>query len=102
MIDYAYATSHQPGARYAPLYFLSGQLFTANATEQLYGKLTLPVLVIYDRDPNVSFDLLPGFVASHPNWRAARIAPTLGLPHWEKTGGTVSAMERFWSDFRQV
>ena len=102
MIDYAYATAHQPGARYAPLYFLSGQLFTANATEQLYAKLSLPVLVIYDRDPNVSFDLLPGFVANHPNWRAERIAPTLGLPHWEKTAETVSAMERFWSELRQA
>jgi len=102
MIDYAYATSHQPGARYAPLYFLSGQLFTANATEHLYAELRHPILVIYDRDPNVSFDLLPEFVASHPNWRAERIAPTLGLPHWERTAETVSAMERFWSEFRQA
>jgi hypothetical protein len=100
MIDYAYATSHQPGARYAPLYFLSGQLFTAKATERLYAKLSLPVLVIYDRDPNVSFDLLSGFVASHANWTTERIAPTLGLPHWEKTAETISSMDGFWSEFR--
>ncbi len=102
MIDYAYATSHQPGAKYAPLYFLSGQLFTANAITQLYAKLNLPVLVLYDRDPNVSFDLLPGFVSSHSNWRAEHIAPTLGLPHWEKTEETISAIEAFWSEFRQA
>jgi pimeloyl-ACP methyl ester carboxylesterase len=100
LIDYAYATSHQPGARHAPLYFLSGQLFTAKACERLYAKIETPVLVLYDRDPNVSFDLLPGFVAAHKNWRAERIAPTLGLPHWEKTAETVDAMERFWKTHR--
>jgi len=102
MIDYAYATSHQPGARHAPLYFLSGQLFTPNAVERLYAKLSLPVLVLYDRDPNVSFDLLPGFVSGHANWRAERIAPTLGLPHWEKTAETLAAMEGFWAECREA
>ena len=28
LVDYGYATTHQPGARYAPLYFVSGKLFT--------------------------------------------------------------------------
>jgi pimeloyl-ACP methyl ester carboxylesterase len=97
MVEYAYATSHQPGARYAPLYFLSGQLFTPNATKELYAKLQLPTLALYDRDPNVSFDLLPELVAEHANWRAERITPTCGIPHWEKTAETASAIERFWS-----
>lgn len=98
LVEYAYATSHQPGARYAPLYFLSGQLFTAQAIDRLYANLQVPVLVIYDRDPNVSFDLLPGFVAGRDNWHAVRIAPTLGLPHWEKTVETAEAMAQFWAD----
>jgi pimeloyl-ACP methyl ester carboxylesterase len=101
LIEYAYATSHQPGARYAPLYFLSGQLFTPQAIDRLYANLQLPVLVIYDRDPNVSFDLLPGFVSGRENWHAVRITPTLGLPHWEKTAETAEAMEQFWAKGRK-
>ena len=98
MVDYAYATAHQPGARYAPLYFLSGQLFTPNAAETLYAQLKLPALALYDRDPNITFDLLPDLIAHHANWRAERITPTSGIPHWEKTAETVAAMERFWAD----
>jgi pimeloyl-ACP methyl ester carboxylesterase len=97
LVDYAYATTHQPGARYAPLYFLSGQLFTQEATERLYAGVTQPVLVLHDRDPNINFDLLPGFLRGRPLWRVERIAPTLGLPHWEKPVETTAAMDRFWA-----
>jgi pimeloyl-ACP methyl ester carboxylesterase len=97
MVDYAYATSHQPGAKYAPLYFLSGQLFTQNARESVYGHLTQPVLVLYDRDPNIDFHELPDFLSNHPNWRAERIAPTRGLLQWEQLAKTAAAIDRFWS-----
>ncbi len=96
LIDYAYATSHRPGARHAPLYFVSGQLFTRDIRETVYDKLKLPVLVIYDYDAFVAFDELPGLLDHCPNWRAARIVPTRGLPHWEKLEETVAALEKFW------
>ena len=99
LIDYAYATSHQPGARYAPLYFLSTQLFTPDATARLYGRLTgLPVLALADRDPYVDFPTLPAFVAAHPDWRHETLAPHLGLPHWERPAATFAALDRFWSE----
>ena len=101
MVDYAYATSHQPGARFAPLYFLSGQLFTPNAVDQLYRRLKLPVLAIYDKDPNVTFDLLPELVASQDNWRTERITPTQGIPHWQKPAETAAALQRFWDSAPQ-
>ncbi|AFL73336.1 alpha/beta fold hydrolase [Thiocystis violascens] len=98
VIDYAHATSHQPGARHAPLTFLSMQLFTPNATDRLYGKLTdLPVLAIADRDPYITFERLDDFVARHPNWQRIRLAPNLGLPHWERLPETVATLDRFWS-----
>jgi pimeloyl-ACP methyl ester carboxylesterase len=97
LIDYAYATSHQPGARHAPYYFLSGQLFTPNATEVIYGKLKLPVLVLYDRDANVTFDRMPEIVGKHPNWRAVRIEPTLGIPQWERPTLSIQAIDSFWA-----
>jgi pimeloyl-ACP methyl ester carboxylesterase len=96
MLDYAYATSHQPGARFAPYCFLSGGLFTQSAREHLYEPLPVPGLVVYDRDPNVSFSQLPALLESCPQWQAERIAPTMGLPHWERTADTCSTLERFW------
>lgn len=96
LIDYAYATSHQPGAMHAPYRFLSGQLFTRNAVETLYAKLKLPVLVIYDKDANVTFDLLPDLVAGRPNWFTTKVEPTLGIPQWERPTRTIAALDDFW------
>ncbi|WP_295409392.1 alpha/beta fold hydrolase [uncultured Thiocystis sp.] len=102
VIDYAHATSHQPGARHAPLTFLSMQLFTPNAMDRLYGKLTdLPVLAIADRDPYIAFERLDEFVAGHPNWQRLRLAPNLGLPHWERLPETVAALDGFWATLEQ-
>lgn len=95
-LDYAYATSHQPGARFAPLDFLSGGLFTKGVRTAVYEKLTAPTLVIYDEDPNVRFDMLADLLQSNPRWVAARIQPTRGLPHWERLPETVAALEKFW------
>ncbi len=99
LIDYAYATSHQPGARHAPLMFLSMQLFTRDAAERLYAALPadLPVLAIADRDPYVTFERLPGFVAGHANWRHETLAPHLGLPHWERLPELAPMLDRFWA-----
>ena len=98
-VDYAYATTHQPGARYAPLCFLGGKLFTWDICKTIYTALTRPTLVLYDRDPNIRFDLLPELLSQNQQWRAVRIAPTLGLPHWEKLPETVAALEQFWADW---
>jgi hypothetical protein len=85
------------GIPQAPLYFLAGKLFTSNAHNDLYARLQLPVLVLYDRDPNVSFEHLPAVVAASPYWTARRIAPSRVVPHWENTADTVAAIERFWA-----
>ena len=96
LIDYDYRTGHQPGARFAPLYFISGKLFSPNIRELVYEKLTQPVLVLYDRDSFVQFDTLPDVLAKHSNWQSVRIAPTKGLPHWEKLDETAQALDEFW------
>ncbi|MDJ0741246.1 MAG: alpha/beta hydrolase [Gammaproteobacteria bacterium] len=96
LVDYAYATSHRPGAKYAPFRFLSMKLFTPAAFDELYAALSLPVLVLYDRDPNISFERLDE-LAERPNWRLQRIAPTRGLPHWERGAETFAALDRFWA-----
>lgn len=98
LLEYAWETSHQPGARFAPFYFISGQLFTPNAAETLYGHVTQPTLVIYDRDSFVAFDALPDLLGQHANWQARRVAPTAGLPHFERLGDTARALQAFWAE----
>jgi pimeloyl-ACP methyl ester carboxylesterase len=98
MMAYAHATAHQPGARYAPFRFLSGRLFTPQAFDALYLQVGIPALVLYDRDPNISFERLDDLVQMRPNWHATRIAPTLGLPHWERLDETTRALDGFWRD----
>ncbi len=98
LADYAYATSHQPGARYAPLHFVSGKLFTPDIVSRVYDRLALQVLTLYDQDAFVRFDTLPAFVDAHPNWRRVQIVPSNGLPQFERLPETVDALDRFWTE----
>jgi pimeloyl-ACP methyl ester carboxylesterase len=95
---YAYATSHQPGARFAPLYFVSGKLFSPDIRQSVYEQLVLPVLVLFDKDSFVRFDTLPQMAQEHPNWHTVRIAPTKGLPHFEKMADVAQALDSFWQN----
>lgn len=93
LVDYGVDTAHQPGARFAPLYFLSGELFTPDVMEKVYAPLQLPVTVIYDRDGYVTFENLEPFTSAHPNWKAVRIPDTCGMPQWEREIETINALE---------
>lgn len=93
-ITYDYQASHRPGARFAPLHFISGKLFTRGMAH-LYQQLKVPTAVLYDRDSFVEFDLLPRF-ANLPGWRLIRIPNTAGLPHWEAPQATAEALQMFW------
>ena len=95
LVTYALKTTRRPGAHELPLQFLSMGLFTANAAESLYSKLDVPVLVLFDEDPNVSFELFEQFEAN-PAWQFKRIAPSLGMPQWEHTEETAGAIEAFF------
>lgn len=96
LINYAHRTTKEAGAKFAPFCFLSMRLFTDNAPDALYHRIAAPVLVLYDRDPNISFERLPEVLNQHNNWRSVRISPTLGLPHWEEPEQTVNALDTFW------
>lgn len=96
LADYGYLSGHRPGARYAPLYFLSGSLFDRNAFEKLYARLDVPTLALYDQDAFVNFDRLPELVSQNGNVRAERIPETRGLPQFDAPDKTAAALERFW------
>lgn len=97
LIDYAFLSTHQPGAKHAPFRFVSGKLFTGTIRADVYDHLAQPVLVVYDTDPNITFDQLPQTL-ERGNWHGAQITPTRGLPHWEQLDQTAAALDRFWQE----
>ena len=97
LVDYGYKTTNQPGARYAPLYFVSGQLFTPDIRQCGFAKVEVPALVLYDQDNFTTFDTLPTLVADKTNWHAVRIPNTMGLPHFERMPEVAEALENFWT-----
>ncbi|MEM9175441.1 MAG: alpha/beta hydrolase [Myxococcota bacterium] len=98
LVDYAVETARQPGAAFGPIRFLSGRLFTREARTRLYDRLSVPILVLFDEDPNVGFETLERWIARRATRRAERIAPSKGLPHWERLAPCVEALERFWTE----
>jgi pimeloyl-ACP methyl ester carboxylesterase len=96
LVQYACETTRQPGAHFAPLKFLTFSLFTEQAISRLYSRLKNPCLVLFDRDPNIGFERLPELTEVLSNWAAKQLSPCLGLPHWELTKETISALEDFW------
>jgi pimeloyl-ACP methyl ester carboxylesterase len=97
LVAYALKTTRQPAAHEMPLQFLSMSLFTPNAVGLLYKKLDVPVLVLFDEDPNVTFELFEQFEDS-PTWQFKRIGPSLGMPQWEHPEKTVAAIESFFAE----
>lgn len=96
LVEYDYAAAHQPGAEHAPLYFISGKLFTPRIREIVYQKLQTPTLVLYDRDNFTSFEMLPDLLTKNAAWQAVRLVPTLGMPHFERIEDTASVLNSFW------
>jgi pimeloyl-ACP methyl ester carboxylesterase len=100
LVAYDYASAHQPGAEHAPLYFLSGKLFTKHVRTVIYERLRTPTLVIYDRDAYSNFSALPDLLLKNPAWQAVRLVPTLGLPHFERLADTVDVIDGFWKGIK--
>lgn len=100
MVDYAMAMTRAPGASHAPFYFLSGQMFAGDAVGDLYLPQQCPVMVLFDQDPNVSFNHLDEVLAGNANWRSQRIPDTHGLPHFEKPDLTADAVLKFLTEIK--
>jgi pimeloyl-ACP methyl ester carboxylesterase len=97
LVDYDYATSHQPGAENVPLNFISGKLFTPGIMITCYALLKTPTCIIYDRDAFVGFESMPGLLENNPQFSAVQVTPTLGLPHFEQPNQTIAALDEFFA-----
>ncbi len=83
LLDYDYLTTRAMGAEHAPLYFLSGFLFSGDSGT-LYQQLTHPVWVAHGvRGDFVDYRGLSQ-VAGRPNW-TIEVLQTGALPHFEMT-----------------
>lgn len=93
MLEYDYQTIKQPGARYAPYYFISGYLFSDDITE-VYEQLEQPVWMAHGvRGDFVDFRYKPHF-EDRSNWDF-HVFETGALPHFEQLETFVSAYDAF-------
>ena len=83
MWRYACASARMPGARHAPLYFLSGFLFSADAFS-LYQALVQPVWMSHGIRGDFTDYRHQEQFAQKPNWRFTQY-PTGALPYFEVT-----------------
>jgi hypothetical protein len=82
MVEYDWHTTHQPGAERAPLYFLSGFLFSADVGP-LYRGLRMPVWMSHGVRGDFVDYRRKSDVATRPNWRID-VFDSGALPHFER------------------
>jgi len=91
LVDYAWQTTHQPGAQHAPFAFLSGRLFSADI-RALYERLALPVWLAYGTRGDFRDFSQAGWLKATSNWTAQSFEtgaliyfeqPTSFLQHWD-------------------
>lgn len=93
LVDYDWLTTHQPGAEHAPLYFLSGFLFSADIG-RVYRALAQPVWMTHGvRGDFVDYRHQSEF-AGNPHWRID-VFPTGALPHFERPDEFTKRYEAF-------
>jgi pimeloyl-ACP methyl ester carboxylesterase len=93
MWDYAYLTTHQPGARHAPYDFVAGYLFSKDAL-LLYQRLTHPVWMAHGlRGDFVDFRHKTK-VQDRGNW-TFKVFASGAFPHFEMPGAVIQAYDAF-------
>ena len=93
VFDYAYLTTHQPGAENAPLAFLSGRLFAADI-RTVYESLEQPVLLIHGTKGDFQDFTQVGWTRGRPNWRVHPLE-TGALPHFERPAEVAALYRAF-------
>jgi pimeloyl-ACP methyl ester carboxylesterase len=81
MVAYAVATAREPGARHAPLQFLSGCMFSRDILD-VYEGLTQPVWMSHGVRGDFTDYRGQRIVEGHPNWRFT-VFQTGALPYFE-------------------
>jgi pimeloyl-ACP methyl ester carboxylesterase len=93
MVEYDYATTHQPGARFAPYHFVSGYLFSLDVT-RLYEALAMPVWLAHGVRGDFQDYSYATRIARRPNWTVTEFQ-TGALPHFEEPERFCELYRRF-------
>lgn len=95
LLDYDYLTTKQPGAKNAPLAFVSGRLLSADALD-IYAQLKLPVWMTTASKGDFSNFSNPSWAQKQSNWTVVPF-DTGALPQFEQPAAFCAAYERFLS-----
>ncbi len=93
LVDYAYLTTHQPGATHAPYAFLSGRLFSADIRD-VYERLTLPVWLAHGTRGDFKDFREAEWARQRPNW-TVQAFDTGALVYYEKPAEFFRGFDRF-------
>lgn len=93
LADYDYLTAHQPDARYAPYYFVSGYLFSTDILKT-YMMLTLPVWMTHGVRGDFTDYSEKTKVEGRPNWQID-VMDTGAMPHFERRDAFITAYDSF-------
>jgi len=93
LVEYAYLTTHQPGAQHAPYAFVSGLLFSTDIGH-IYDALKLPVWLAYGtRGAFSDFQNLKNVQVAE-NWSTQAFG-TGALPHFEQLEAVTTTYDAF-------
>lgn len=93
LFDYSFASAHQPGARFAPLAFVSGRLFSADI-RTVYESLTVPVWLAHGVRGDFQDFSAAEQMLLRPNW-SRQIFQTGALLHFEQPDAFAAAYRQF-------
>jgi pimeloyl-ACP methyl ester carboxylesterase len=93
LVEYCLLTARQPGARFAPLAFLSGRLFSKDIRD-VYERLAIPVWVPHGTRGDFKDFSGAGWTAARPNWHVQPFESG-ALPQFEHPDGFASAYRTF-------
>jgi pimeloyl-ACP methyl ester carboxylesterase len=93
LLEYDAQTTHQPGARHAPYYFVSGYLFSKDILN-IYQEIRQPVWMVHGTRGDFVDYHLKKRVEHKPNW-TIEVMPTGAFPHFEKLELVAASYTRF-------
>lgn len=93
LLQYDILTAHQPNARYAPFYFVSGFLFSKDIL-RIYESIESPIWMVHGTRGDFVDYHHKERVAHKPNW-TIQVMETGAFPHFEKPEQVVSSYRQF-------
>lgn len=93
LIEYDWLTAHQPGARFAPLAFLSGRLFSRDI-QAVYRQLSVPVFMPHGTRGDFRDFSAADWARADARWTVTPF-DSGAMPHFERRAEFNAALDRF-------